>query len=335
MRFVGTTPTTSPSVTHIIPGYISVSGVTSLGDDVFVMRGSRVEVYDAATFTLQRCLEIPGLGSYSYGLAVCACNKCLYASDWHNSCVHRVELLASNATMKWSVENRPAGLTMNSANNLIVLSKWERKLQEFTTCGTLLRNIQLQTDIEQPVGVVEVCSGKFAVSYEGSLHRVCLVDVNVVKGGIATILGRYGGHKGSGLAMMNHPRGLAIDKHGNILIADSGNNRLFVLNHSLTSAHNMSVSVDGGLNGPSSLWYDKSRGRLYVGAEGRVVVIDHVKDFTHGRPSRFVSWCGRPLSRMLAFSYSPPPMGAGTWGAGWATAHPGKNQGGHGPPWKY
>jgi len=28
-------------------------------------------------------------------------------------------------------------------------------------------------------------------------------------------------------------------------------------------------------------------------------------------------------------------MGAGTWGAGWATAHPGKNQGGHGPPWKY
>jgi len=28
-------------------------------------------------------------------------------------------------------------------------------------------------------------------------------------------------------------------------------------------------------------------------------------------------------------------MGAGTWGAGWATAHPGKNQGGPCPPWKY
>ena len=25
-------------------------------------------------------------------------------------------------------------------------------------------------------------------------------------------------------------------------------------------------------------------------------------------------------------------MGAGTGGAGWASAHPGKNQGGHGPP---
>jgi len=28
-------------------------------------------------------------------------------------------------------------------------------------------------------------------------------------------------------------------------------------------------------------------------------------------------------------------MGAGTGGAGWAIAHPGKNQGGHGPPWKF
>jgi len=28
-------------------------------------------------------------------------------------------------------------------------------------------------------------------------------------------------------------------------------------------------------------------------------------------------------------------MGAGTGGAGLASAHPGKNQGGHGPPWKF
>jgi len=28
-------------------------------------------------------------------------------------------------------------------------------------------------------------------------------------------------------------------------------------------------------------------------------------------------------------------MGAGTGGAGWASAHPGKNQGGHSPPWKF
>jgi len=32
---------------------------------------------------------------------------------------------------------------------------------------------------------------------------------------------------------------------------------------------------------------------------------------------------------------SATTMGAGTWGAGWATAHPGKNQGGPCSPWTY
>jgi len=56
-----------------------------------------------------------------------------------------------------------------------------------------------------------------------------------------------------------------------------------VLDPTLTSAREMSVSVDGGLEDPLSLWYDKSRGRLYVGEWGgnrRVVIIDHLKDFT-------------------------------------------------------
>jgi len=56
-----------------------------------------------------------------------------------------------------------------------------------------------------------------------------------------------------------------------------------VLDRSLTSAHVMYVSVDGGLKGPFSLWYDKSRGRLYVGESyggRRVIIIDHLKDFT-------------------------------------------------------
>jgi len=40
----------------------------------------------------------------------------------------------------------------------------------------------------------------------------------------------------------------------------------------------------------------------------------------------------RPLTPTLA---ALRVMGAGTGGAGWASAHPGKNQGGHGPPWKF
>jgi len=66
----------APTVTHVIPGNKGVSGVASLGDDVFVVRAvsPQVEVYDAQTFTLQRRLPVPELGC-SFGLAACARNE--------------------------------------------------------------------------------------------------------------------------------------------------------------------------------------------------------------------------------------------------------------------
>jgi len=279
IHFVDVSVTSSePAVTHVIPCGIEVIGVTSVGDDVFVLRcdlSQQVEVYDAVSFTLQRRLSVPGL-KLSLGLAACASNKCLYASNWSNDHVHRVELTGSNAVTKWSVGRRPNGLTVNSAKNVVVVIEDERKVQEFTTHGTLLQTIQLQPDIEDPEQVVELTSGQFVISHTGTHHRVCLLDVH------GAVVQSYGSTPGSDLTKMSKPRGLTVDKHGNILVADKGNNRLLVLDRSLTSAHEMSVSVDGGLNEPFSLWYDKSRGRLYVGEwyGGRVIIIDHLKDFT-------------------------------------------------------
>ena len=150
VHFVETT-SSAPMVTHVIPGGAGVNGVTSLGDDVFVLRyqSQQVEVYDAVTFTLQRRISVPGLGE-SHGLAACASNRCLYASDFYNNRVHSVELSGSNAVTKWSVGRKPAGLIVNSAKNVVVVIQSKRKLKEFTTHGTLLQTIQLQPDIEIP-----------------------------------------------------------------------------------------------------------------------------------------------------------------------------------------
>ena len=95
----------------------------------------------------------------------------------------------------------------------------------------------------------------------------------------------YGGQKGSKLTQMNEPKGLAVDREGRVLVADVVNNRLLVIDQSLSSAHEMSVSVFGGLQDPYSLWYDQPRRRLYIGEfselnKGRVIVIDNLKDFT-------------------------------------------------------
>ena len=109
----GLTP--APVVVHVIPKGNVVGGVTSLGDDVFVVRSDtqqKIEVYDAKTFTAKRHITVPGNCSqipWCYGLAACPSNKCLYASDYSNDRVHRVELSGTNAVMKWSVAGPPIG----------------------------------------------------------------------------------------------------------------------------------------------------------------------------------------------------------------------------------
>jgi len=271
----------SPTVIHVILKVNEVGGVTSLGDDVFVVRyysQQKIEVYDAKTFILQRRITVPGLGDYCWGLVACPYNICLYASGWYDNSVHRVDLSGSNAVMKWSVASAPAGLSVNSEHNLLVVSLGESKLQIFTTHGTLLQSVQLQADIRCPWHAVQLPTGQFLVSHRRSLllHRVCLVGVD------GAVVRSYGGHEGSKLTQMNDPRGLAVDREGRVLVADWNNNRLLAIDESLSSAHVMSVSVDGGLKLPVSLWYDQSRRRLYIGEwlGGRVIVIDNLKDFT-------------------------------------------------------
>jgi len=131
--------------------------------------------------------------------------------------------------------------------------------------------------MQYPSHAVQLPTGQFLVSHYGSLHRVCLVGVD------GTVVRSYGGQKGSQLTQMNKPRGLAANREGRVLVADHLNDRLLVIDQSLSSAHEMSVCVDGGLNCPTSLWFDQSRQRLYIGeygGGGRVIVIDNLEDST-------------------------------------------------------
>jgi len=265
------------AVTRVICEGSSVGGVASLGDDVFVVRqhSQQIEVYDAVNFAQKRHLTVPELGSRPFSLAVCSSNDCLYAPNYDKNCVHRVELSGSNAVITWTVASKPGGLTVNRARNLLVVSQGECKLQLFTTRGTLLQNIPLQPD-GCPVHAISLASGQFVVSNGIPLHCICLVDDK------GAVIRSYRGEEGSQMMKISHPPGVAVDKRGNILVANQLSRSLLVLDRSLTSVHEMSVSVDGGLKGPFSLWYDKSRGRLYIGEwqGGRVIVVHPLKDFS-------------------------------------------------------
>jgi DNA-binding beta-propeller fold protein YncE len=86
--------------------------------------------------------------------------------------------------------------------------------------------------------------------------------------------------EGSGPEQLNWPYGLAVDRNGNIAVADGRNNRIRVLNPTLSEARNFSVPINAAvIYGPRGLWLDESRGRLYVsedGGQGRLLVFDNV-----------------------------------------------------------
>ena len=63
---------------------------------------------------------------------------------------------------------------------------------------------------------------------------------------------------------MSYPNNLAVSNDGYILVADSGNNRLLVVNPSLTNVRTLPVATQYLY----VLCLDQSCGRLYVGEFG-------------------------------------------------------------------
>jgi len=274
----------APKLTHVIPAQgrdgVGVSAVTSLGNEVFVLRwiSQQVEVYDASTFTLQRYIAVPGLDDWPYGLAACAHYKCLYIADPQHNSIHRAELSGSSAVKKWSVARGPRGLSVNKEHNVVVAccgADGGDKIQEYTTHGALVREIRLeQAGVRLLYHAVQLSTGDYVVSEWESPAEVSVVGID------GRVVRRYCPSPSSDLGEMNHPTGLAVTKNDDILVADGWNNRILLVNSSLSSARKLVLPVDDGIQEPWGLCLDESRGRLYVSeADGscRVLVFDGVR----------------------------------------------------------
>ena len=235
-----------PTLTHVIrsQGGCSVNALTSLGDEVFVVRsGSRhVEVYEAVTFTLRRHITVHGLGSFIPGMAACAKHACLYLSDSINDSVHRAALAGSNAVKKWSVAGDARGLSVNFSHNLVVACEGTNKLQEYTTHGSLVGEICLQAGVTSPWHAIQLSTGDYVVSQYTSPGVVSVVGVD------GQVVHSYGQSQTSDVGQMKHPSSLAVTKNNNILVTDWGNNRILSINRSTGCVQELALSVDGGIH---------------------------------------------------------------------------------------
>ena len=80
-----------------------------------------------------------------------------------------------------------------------------------------------------------------------------------------TVIKRFGSVPGSGLTQMNGAQGFAVDSNGNILATDYSNNRMLVINPTLTAARRFTPPVNTVLRYPCAINLDQARGRLYIG----------------------------------------------------------------------
>jgi len=281
-----------PTLSHVITGEdkgslsARVTAVTSLGEQVFVLRrdgdSKQLEVYDAASCTLQRRITVRGLDNYKYydvyGLAACGHYKCLYlsVSSYYSThtCenIHRVELTGSNADTNWSVKGGQQGLSVNKAHNVVTASMNANKLLEFTTHGSLVREICLPDWVSRPWHAVQLSTGDYVVSQDMLPGVISIGEDGQVRH-------RY--RQAPGVIQMKNPGSLAVTENDDILVADQGNNRILSMNSSLSCLQELVLPVDGGIQGHWHLCLDETRGRLYVDERGncRRVLVFNVDRF--------------------------------------------------------
>ena len=266
---------TTPTVRFSVSGKSPVVALAMLNNELFVSREplAEVSVYDKESCKFQRKISPPDFGSSLFGLATCNTNICLYVSDYTSDVIHKIDVSKSTGTTitKWSVASGPCGLSVNGAHNVLLASWRGRKIQEYTHSGSLIREIP---DNGGPWQAVELNSGNMVVSRSGSVHGVYVMTLQ------GKIVYNFGGKPGSRTGQIDAPRSLTVSKEDFVLVTDSDNNRILVLNPSLTQVHPLPLNVDGGLQRPFGLCYEQSCGRLYIGecgGQSRLLVFDNVR----------------------------------------------------------
>ena len=246
--------------------------MTSLGQEIYLLRRKGVEVYGITSYRLLRYLIVPNAGRF-IDMTSCVHFLCLYICDPAVKCVHRLDT-QGNATM-WPVNDRPRSLSVNADHNLIVTCRRNRRIKEFSPRGDLLRDITLPDDVINPLHAIQLANGQFIVChgvFNRAIHRVCKISSDG-----RGIIHSHGGQPGSNIGQYNVPGHLALDDNDFLFVLDYYNRRVTLLSSTLDYIRQV-VSRDQVKWEPYMLYYDIQRRRLYVVENdgkfsvGRVVV---------------------------------------------------------------
>jgi len=262
-----------------MPANGSISGITVLGNEFFVVQGKTwrgVDVYDSKTFTLKRFLPIPKSKELD---TIVACQGYLYVSYREDSQLLRYDFVKNTYILPLYIvsDNRikvRSKLSKSRSDNKLITSfpyvgnngiTYQGEIKERNKDGGLMKQFNIDCD-RQLVDCIPLSDNYFLVIALRNIQKgVHIMDA------MNRITHSYGGVPWSDCS----PSFMTIDANDNVLITDITNNRIEVL--SPTLIHLGYIEVPGyKLNQPCVLHLDEVNRRLYIGESegGRLFVLE-------------------------------------------------------------
>ena len=270
-------------------------------------------VYTVPPMTVAAGLSSPQGAAAYYDAAL---NKLfLYIADQDNHRIRRLDTVTNTIVTVAGTGNdgyngdnlaatgrkldTPQGVSVDAAGNIYIADTYNHRIRKVTASTGIITTVAGTGNNSDPIGdggaatlaminfprgVAVDTLGNIFIADTGN-HRIRKFTVD---GNITTVAGNgTGAYAGDGggatLAMINFPRGVAVDTSGNIYIADTNNNRIrkFTVGGNITTVAGISGSYsgsypplgDGGvataakLNAPRKVALDPA-GNIYIADTG-------------------------------------------------------------------
>jgi len=242
-----------------VVGY--VAGVTQLHDVVYIVcnGSSTISRFNARTHQRLTDIVVKDL-RYPRDIVACERTSQIYVAD-NFKCIWRVS--SDGADIKRWRPKSPSDTfkpyTLSVTSTRLLVTSWDtRQLIQFDEVGDELRRFQLPDDM-RPRHAVESPTGTFIVShYNKQLDQGDVSEVNTD----GDVLRQFSGSHPSSLGRTEH---VAVDSHGNILVADCNNRRILLLDAHLTLLRVIIDKHQFNYKSSGRLCYIEQSGQLLVG----------------------------------------------------------------------
>jgi len=239
-------------------------GVTQLHDVVYVVRGwsCTINRFNATTHQQLTDINLKDL-SEPLDIAACELTSQLYVAAF-DECVWRVS--SDGVDIQRWLKKSPSDTLSVTSSRLLVTSLSGRQLIQFNAAGgDELRRVGLP-DYMEPRHAVESPTGTFIVGHRNTRLNQWQVSEVSTEG---QVLRQFGD------SSLDEPQHIAVDRQGNIFVADWSNRRILLLDAQLALRRVITDARQLNDRKPHRLCYMEQSGQLLVGLnEDRVAVFD-------------------------------------------------------------